>query len=259
MTAEAVFQGVAVALVTLFDDDLAVDVEATAQLACTLVERGVRAVVVNGSTGEAAALTLEERAAVVRAVRSAVASSVPVIAGTGAPWWKPAAALTASARDAGADAALVLSPPSTADPRRYYDAVAKAVPDLPLLAYHFPAVSQPGIAVDTLRDLPVVGMKDSTGDAERLLAELDAWDRPVFPGSAALVTMAAAVGCPGVILAVANAEPELCAAAFSGGDGAGDAQRTLIAAHIAAKASFPHGIKALTAARFGTSTAARMG
>ena len=256
------FAGVAVALVTLFDDDLAVDADATAQLAHELVELGVRAVVVNGSTGEAAALTLEERAAVVRAVRSAVDPSVPVIAGTGAPWWKPAAALTASARDAGADAALVLSPPSTADPRRYYDAMAKAVPDLPLLAYHFPAVSQPGIAVDVLRDLPVVGLKDSTGDAERLLAELDAWDRPVFPGSAALVTMAAAVGCPGVILAVANAEPELCVAAFAGGNdrgGDGDAQRKLTAVHVAAKASFPHGIKALTAARFGTSTAARMG
>lgn len=251
-----VFEGVAVALVTLFDDDLAVDVEATARLAHELVERGVRAVVVSGSTGEAAALTPEERAAVVRAVRAAVPPSVPVIAGTGAPWWKPAAQLTASARDAGADAALVLSPPSAADPRRYYEAVAKAVPDLPLLAYHFPAVSPPGIRVDALRDLPVVGLKDSTGDGERLLAELDAWDRPVFPGSAALVTMAAAVGCPGVILAVANAEPELCVAALSGD---GDAQRKLTAVHLAAKASFPHGIKALTAARFGTSTAARMG
>ena len=80
------FEGVAVALVTLFDDGLAVDVDATAQLACTLVERGVRAVVVSGSTGEAAALTSEERAALVRAVRSAVDPSVPVIAGTGAPW-----------------------------------------------------------------------------------------------------------------------------------------------------------------------------
>jgi 4-hydroxy-tetrahydrodipicolinate synthase len=251
-----VFAGVAVALVTLFDDDLAVDADSTAQLAATLVGCGVRAVVVSGSTGEAAALTGEERAALVAAVRIAVGSDVPVLAGTGAPWWKPAAGMTAAVRDAGADAALVLSPPGAADPRRYYDAIAKAVPDLPLLAYHFPAVSPPGITVGMLADLPVVGLKDSSGDPERLLAQLDAWDRPVYPGSAPLVRMAGAVGCPGVILAIANAVPELCVAAF-GGDG--DAQRELMAAHVASKAGFPHGIKALTAARFGTSTAARMG
>lgn len=251
-----VFEGVAVALVTLFDDDLAVDVDATAQLAATLVGCGVRAVGVSGSTGEAAALTAGERTALVAAVRNAVGPDVPVIAGTGAPWWKPAADLTAAAGDAGADAALVLSPPSAADPRHYYDAIAKAVPDVPLLAYHFPAVSQPGIAVGALADLPVVGLKDSTGDAERLLAELDAWDRPVYPGSAALARMAGAVGCPGVILAIANAVPELCVAAF---EGDGDAQRELAAAHAASRASFPHGIKTLTTARFGTSTAARMG
>lgn len=250
------FQGVAAALVTLFDDDLAIDVGATAELAGALVERGVRAVVVNGSTGEAAALTPDERVALVRGVRDAVGTGVPVIAGTGAPWWKPAAELTAAARDAGADAALVLSPPGAADPRRYYDAIAKAVPDLPLLAYHFPSVSQPGIPVDALGDLPVAGLKDSTGDAERLLAELAAWDRPVYPGSSALVTTAAALGCPGVILAAANAEPERCVAAFAGDR---DAQRALQAVHAASKASFPHGIKAATAARFGTSTVARMG
>jgi 4-hydroxy-tetrahydrodipicolinate synthase len=253
-----VFRGVAVALVTLFDDDLAVDASATAALATTLVDRGVAAVVVTGSTGEAAALSAEERVAVTAAVHEAVGARVPVIAGTGAPWWRPAAEQTAAARDAGAAAALVLSPLGAADPRRYYDAVARAVPDLPLLAYHFPATSPPGIPVGALADLPVVGVKDSSGDVERLLAELDAWDRPVYPGSAALVSTAAALGCPGVILALANAEPERCVAAF-GGDGDGDAQRALNAAHVAAKASFPHGIKALTSARFGTSTSARMG
>ena len=256
-----VFRGVAVALVTLFDERLEVDVAATAEHAARVVERGIAAVVVAGTTGEAAALTAEERSVLVTAIRRALPEDVPVIAGTGAPDARVAAHLIARAAADGADAALALSPPLTADPRRYYDAVAVAAPDLPLLAYHYPAVSSPGIALSHLAELPVVGMKDSTGDAERLLAELDAWDRPVYPGSSALVSTAAVLGCPGVILALANAEPEGCVAAWNGGEGDGAAQRRLTSAHLAQRAhgGFPHGIKALTAAKFGTPAHARMG
>ncbi|MDQ3294195.1 MAG: dihydrodipicolinate synthase family protein, partial [Actinomycetota bacterium] len=57
------FTGVAVALVTLFDDDLAVDIGATAALAAQVVEAGVGTVVVAGTTGEAAALDAGERTA----------------------------------------------------------------------------------------------------------------------------------------------------------------------------------------------------
>jgi 4-hydroxy-tetrahydrodipicolinate synthase len=251
------FTGVGVALLTLFSDDLEVDVAATAAHAARVVDLGVAAVLVAGTTGEASALTPEERVALIGAVRAAVPPAVPVIAGTGAPSARLACDLTRAAADAGADGALVLSPPLADDPRPYYDAVAGAVPDLPMLAYHYPAVSGPGIPLDALADLPVVGLKDSSGDPDRLLAELEAWERPVYPGSSALTAYAGVLGCPGVILALANAEPDGCVAAFAG-DGA--AQRRLTAAHLGQRTGgFPHGIKALTAARFGTSRAARMG
>ena len=259
---EPVFRGVAVALVTLFDERLEVDVAATTDLAVRIVEAGVAAVVVAGTTGEAASLANDERTALVRAVRSALPADVPVIAGTGAPDGRAAARLTAEAADAGADAALVLSPPLTSDPRRYYATVADAAGGrVPLLAYHYPAVSPPGIPLEHLADLPVVGMKDSTGDAERLLAELDTWDRPVYSGSATLVSTAATLGCPGVILALANAEPEGCVAAWNDGRGDGTAQRRLTRAHLAQRAhgGFPHGIKRLTAVKYGTPTQSRMG
>jgi 4-hydroxy-tetrahydrodipicolinate synthase len=83
----APFEGVGVALVTLFDDRGELDAPASADLAVRLVEAGVRAVVVAGSTGEAAALSADERSALLDAVRAAVppSSGVPVIAGTGAP------------------------------------------------------------------------------------------------------------------------------------------------------------------------------
>ena len=259
---EPVFRGVAVALVTLFDERLEVDVAATADHAARLVELGVAAVVVAGTTGEAAALDAAERTDLVTAIRKAVPTTVPVIAGTGAPDARTAADLTRQAADAGADAALVLSPPLANDPRRYYATVADAAGDrLPLLAYHYPAVSSPGIPLEHLADLPVVGMKDSTGDPERLLAELGAWDRPVYTGSATLVSTAATLGCPGVILALANAEPEGCVAAWNDGRGDGAAQRALTTAHLAQRlhGGFPHGIKHMTTARFGTSTHTRMG
>lgn len=256
---EPLFRGVAVALVTLFDDRLAVDTGATAAHAVRLVEAGVSAVLVCGSTGEPESLTVDERATLVRSVRDALPASVPVLAGTGAASAPQAVVLTRSAVDAGADAVMALSPPFAADTRPYYDAVAAVAGSVPLVAYHFPARSAPGIALEHLQDLPVAGIKDSSGDVDRLLAELTTWDEPVWPGSSALVAMAASLGCPGVILALANAEPERCVAAFSSGKGDGQAQLELAPAHLAQKGRFPHGIKRLVAERFGTSTVTRMG
>jgi 4-hydroxy-tetrahydrodipicolinate synthase len=249
------FEGVGVALVTLFDNDGRLDAPSTADLASKLVAAGVAAIVVAGSTGEAASLDLEERTQLLTAVRAAV-RSVPVIAGTGAPSARQAAIYTERAVDAGADAVLVLSPPGTSDPRDYYEVVAKRAGRLPVLAYHFPATSPPGIPVGALADLPVDGCKDSSGDAQRLLLTATSWDRPVYTGSSALLSFAGPLGCAGAILALANAEPELCIAAF-GGDIA--AQRRLVSAHFEAQASFPAGIKGLTARRFGTSATRRMG
>lgn len=252
------FEGVGVALVTLFDDDLDLDAPATAALAAQLVELGVRAVVVAGTNGEAAALSPEERSELLAAVRRAVPvnSGVPVIAGTGAPCARQATHLTAAARDGGADAVLTLSPPGATDPRRYYDAVVAAAGTMPVLAYHLPRVSAPGIAIEALAGLPVAGLKDSSGDPDRLLQTLASWDRPVYVGSSALITYAGALGCAGMVLGLANAEPEACAAAFGGDAGA---QLRLAAAHKTAREHFPAGIKGLVAARFGCSAQARLG
>jgi dihydrodipicolinate synthase/N-acetylneuraminate lyase len=84
-----------------------------------------------------------------------------------------------------------------------------------------------------------------------------AWDGNVYVGSSALISLGADLGVPGCILALANAEPERCVRAFAGDAGA---QRELAASHTAMRrGGFPRGIKALTAARWETSVAARMG
>ena len=170
------FTGVGVALVTLFDDRAELDAPATAALAAQLVGLGVRSVVVSGTTGEAATLEAGERIALLDAVRDELRTAVPVIAGTGAPSARQAAALTRDATEHGADAVLVLSPPGASDTRPYYEAVGKAAAGTPVLAYHLPTVSPPGIAVRELADLPVAGVKDSAGDAERLLHELHEYE-----------------------------------------------------------------------------------
>lgn len=250
------FTGVGVALVTLFDEDGGLQAGQTAELAARLAGLGVRAVLVAGSTGEAAALSAGERSELVAAVRAAVPEDVPVIAGTGAATGAQAADLTERAFGAGADAVLALSPPRVADPRPYYDRVAKAAAGGPVLAYHYPVSSSPGVPVAMLPELPVSGIKDSSGDAGRLIDELDVFHGDVYTGSPTLLTMCGALRAPGALLALANVAPEGCIAAF-GGDGA--AQVGLAAAHRASGAHFPAGLKVMVAQRFGVSSAARVG
>ncbi|HEX2192735.1 MAG TPA: dihydrodipicolinate synthase family protein [Acidimicrobiales bacterium] len=255
--AQPVFTGVAVALLTFFDDDGDLDAAASAEHAARLVDLGVRAVVVAGSTGEAATLEPAERLTLLDAVcgPGGVDGRVPVVAGTGAPSARQAAALTAAAADHGADAVLALSPPGTDDPRRYYDQVTAAAGGVSVLAYHFPAVSAPGIPVAALADLAVAGCKDSSGDPDRLLQTLSEWDRPLYVGTSALLALAGPLGCPGAIVTLANAQPELCVAAFAG-DAA--AQLELAPHHRAAGVRLPVGIKELTHHRFGTPTTVRV-
>jgi 4-hydroxy-tetrahydrodipicolinate synthase len=251
-----VFTGVGVALVTVFDGAGDLDAPATAALAARLVDAGVQAVVVAGSTGEATTLSAEERIALLEAVRKELGGTVPVLAGTGAPSAGQAAALTRDAVAHGADALLVLSPPRSSDLDGYYGAVAAAAGTPPVLAYHYPNASAPGIPVEALPTLPgIAGLKDSSGEPERLLREITSWDRPVYTGSSALLSFAGPLGCAGAILALANVEPERCIEAFAGDPAA---QRALTAGHVAAHQAFPRRLKEMVAERFGTSPRARL-
>jgi 4-hydroxy-tetrahydrodipicolinate synthase len=251
----APFEGVGVALVTLFDRDGALDAPATAAHAARLVDAGIRGLVVAGSTGEAATLEPDERSALLAAVRESVAGRVPVLAGTGAPSTRQAVALSRRAADDGADALLALSPPGTDDARRYYEALVAAV-DVPVLGYHFPAVSPPGIAVDLVAELPIAGLKDSTGDPERLALEADALPVGLYTGSATILLQAGAMGCSGAILALANIDPAGCAQAW---DGDGACQRELINGHRVGALAGIAGLKRTLAALHGTSPVTRLG
>jgi 4-hydroxy-tetrahydrodipicolinate synthase len=248
------FDGIAVALVTLFDKHGGLDAPATADHACRLVDEGARAIVVAGSTGEASALEPDERSALLTAVRGAIGGAVPVVAGTGGPSARQAVALSQRAADDGADALLVLSPPGESEPRTYYAAVTAAV-DVPVLAYHFPKMAAPGISVDCLRELPVAGVKDSSGDPQRLAIELDEMPHGVFVGSPNLLLQARAMGCRGAILALANVDLEGCRRAW---EGDGPAQAALIVGHRAGASSGIAGLKRALCQIHGTSPVVRV-
>ena len=252
--ADPLWTGSAVALVTLFDGDGEVAADATAQHAARLVSLGVRAVLVNGTTGEASTLSDPERAALIRAVKRAC-PDVPVLAGASGEWWRPAAERVAAAVDAGADAVLVAPPRSGGALEDYYARAAEAAAGVPLMAYHFPGVAGGEVPVDALADLPVSGVKDSSGSPERLAQEIDLeWPGTVYTGSAALVGYAGWLGATGAIVAAANLIPELCAKAW---DGDAAAQLELLRTERALGPTFPGALKEAMEKRFGTPTTCR--
>ena len=249
------FSGVGVALVTLFGADGDIDAGSTGKLAASLAGRGVAAVLVNGTTGEAGTLTGEERTALIEAVRAAVPAAVPVIAGTGAPSLRQASGLTRAAVTAGADAMLTWCPPRCADLAGYFSAIREAAAGRPVLAYHNPFLSCAEIPVDSLATLPVAGIKDSSGSPDRLLDELTRYPGDTYVGSAAFLALAGPMGTTGALLALANLAPEACIRAW-GGDAA--AQRDLAAQHLAVRGGGPARLKLMLAGADGTSPVSRI-
>ena len=257
----ALFSGVGVALVTVFTADGELDPAGTGKLAADLAGRGVAAILVCGSTGEAATLSGAERTALIEAVRDAVPAGVPVIAGTGAPSASQAATLTAAAVAAGADAVLTWCPvgASAAAERpalaQFFPVIRDAAAGRPVLAYHNPFMSCAAIPVDLLGELPVAGQKDSSGSPDRLLDELANYGGDTYVGSAAVLALAGPMGVAGALLALANLAPEDCVRAL-GGDAR--AQRGLAARHLAVRRGGIPGLKRLLAGSSGLSPVTRV-
>jgi 4-hydroxy-tetrahydrodipicolinate synthase len=168
------------AMVTPFDGEGRLDLDAARRLARWLVEHGNDGLVVAATTGEGAALTDDERRDLLKAVAEAV--TVPVLAGTGSAEAGHAIALTREAQSLGAAGVLVVSPyyvrPPQAGIEAYFRAVAAAT-RLPVMAYDVPGRTGRRIAEDVLlrlfREVPnIVAFKDATGDpaaAAALVAE----------------------------------------------------------------------------------------
>ncbi len=213
MSPEPRFGRVITAMVTPFDDDGALDVDAAVELARWLAGHGSDGLVLSGSTGESSVLTDDEKVALWRAVAEAV--TIPVVAGSGSNDTAHSVEMTRQAAASGVDGVLVVTPyynrPSQAGLYEHFRAVAEAAGDLPVLLYDIPIRSGRRIETSTLlrlaREVPaVVGLKDAAGDpptTAHLVAQAPAGFE-VYCGDDAMTLPLLSVGAVGVISVAAH-------------------------------------------------------
>lgn len=201
------FGGVVTAMVTPFDDDGALDLDAARTLARWLVEHGNEGLVVSGTTGESPVLSDAEKRDLWRAVSEAV--TVPVVAGAGTNDTRHSVELARAAAEAGAAGILAVTPyysrPSQAGLSAHFRAIAGATP-LPVMIYDIPVRTGRKVAHETLVELlrdvaTIVAVKDAAGDpaaAARLVAEAPG-DFDLYSGDSSLTLPLLAIGACGVV------------------------------------------------------------
>ncbi|MGI4731557.1 MAG: 4-hydroxy-tetrahydrodipicolinate synthase [Janthinobacterium lividum] len=216
------FSGSIPALVTPFADDGSIDEAAFRALVDWQIQEGSSALVACGTTGEAATLDKEEHFRVVRICVEQAAGRVPVIAGAGSNDTRVGIANLAAAKEAGADAALMVPPyynrPSQEGIVRHFEALAHGTA-LPIILYNVPARTVTDILPDTLARIVAlapdvfVGVKDASGVLQRVSQHRAALgpDFCQLSGNDDLALGFNAMGGQGCISVTANVAPRLCA------------------------------------------------
>ena len=208
-------QGSMVAIVTPFGND-AVDEPAFKTLIEQQVAGGTSAIVPCGTTGESATLSFEEHDRVVDLAVQAARGRVAVIAGTGSNNTREAIRLTTHAKEAGADAALLITPYYNRPTQRglylHFKAIAEAV-DIPLIIYNIASRTAVNIEPDTFAQLAgiktIVGVKESSGNLEQMsrIRQATGGRLALLSGDDALTLPVLAIGGAGVISVAANLVP----------------------------------------------------
>lgn len=213
------FKGSMTALVTPFRNG-AVDMKSFDELLERQIESGTHAVVVCGTTGESPVLSPEEHNTIVERCIAVVKGRIPVIAGTGSNCTARTVEMTRHAKDAGADAALIVAPyynkPTQEGLYAHYRTVAEAVA-IPVILYNIPGRSIVDIKNETMMRLAkvpnIVGVKDATGDLSRpkQVLETIGADFIQLSGEDATVIDFLAAGGHGCISVTSNIAPDMCA------------------------------------------------
>ena len=222
--------GSIVALVTpMHSGSLEVDWDALKGLVEWHIEQGTNAFVAVGTTGESATLSVSEHSSVIRFVVDHAAGRIPVIAGTGANSTAEAIVLTRAAKEAGADACLLVTPyynkPTQEGLYLHHKAIADAV-DISQIVYNVPGRTACDMLPETVLRLAaidnIVGIKEATGDlarAKRLIEQCPA-DFAIYSGDDHSARELILMGGKGDISVTANVAPklmsEMCAAAIAG-------------------------------------------
>jgi 4-hydroxy-tetrahydrodipicolinate synthase len=174
-------RGVITAMVTPFDEDRRVDLEAGRRLAAHLVSQGSHGIVISGSTGESATITDPEAFELMRVVREEVGEETMLAFGAGTNDTRHSVELTKSAVEKGADAALIVTPyynkPNPAGILAHFEAVAAVAGDMPIIAYNIPSrvvVNMPPSLLAELAKIDnVVAVKQANNDELQPIEGLD--------------------------------------------------------------------------------------
>jgi 4-hydroxy-tetrahydrodipicolinate synthase len=225
--------GVIAAIATPVDENGAPDLKRAINLARYLLDNGCDGLNVLGTTGEATSFSVDERKSVMDAYKENGLPLQRLMVGTGAASVSDAVALTRHAAELGFAGALVLPPfyyKGVPDEGliAYIDILIKATErkPIPIYLYHFPAMSGVPWQVPLIRRLldsfpsRIAGLKDSSGDMgyARSAAAISR-NFAVFPSTEAALPEARHGDFAGCISATANLNADLCAQAWSRGDG----------------------------------------
>ncbi len=197
------------ALITPYDRDGRVDPGKAAEIAQYLLGQGSGGFVIAGSTGEAYALSLAEREALFRRIRSALPSDVPLWIGTGSNDTRQAVELTEAADDWGADGMLVVAPYYNKPPAQglvqYFVDVAKCTTK-PVMVYDVPgrtgvAIAPEVVAAARAQAENIAAVKEAAGTITAMIAMHRALGSGVklYSGDDALLLPSLAVGATGVV------------------------------------------------------------
>lgn len=226
---ESMIKGSLVALVTPMGEDGSLDWDSYRALIEFHIANQTDGLVVVGTTGESPTVDFAEHRRLIEVAVQIAAGRIPVIAGTGANSTREAIDLTADAKEAGADACLLVAPyynkPGQEGLYRHFRTVAEAV-DIPQIIYNVPGRTVADIANETalrLAQVPgIVGIKDATGNLQRgtdLILRAPA-GFAIYSGDDATALPLMLMGGHGVISVTANVAPQLmhnlCAAALRG-------------------------------------------
>lgn len=224
------FRGSMVALVTPMHEDGDVDFESLAALVEFHIENNTSAIVSMGTTGESATLDMDEHCEVMARTVEMVAGRIPVIAGTGANSTSEAIELTRCAQQGGADACLLVSPYYNKPPQeglyQHHKKIAESVA-IPQILYNVPGRTAVDMLPETVKRLSevdnIIGLKDATGDLERLAQTQELLGDSgfeLYSGDDATGTEFMLRGGHGVISVTTNIAPKamaaMCEAALNG-------------------------------------------
>ena len=213
------FKGSIVALITPMRADGSVDEKAYAEFVDWQIAEGTMAVVPVGTTGESPTLSHDEHKRAVEIAVEVAHDRVPVIAGTGSNSTEEAIDLTRHAKEAGAAAALIVTPyynkPTQEGMYLHFKAIADAV-DLPIIIYNIPPRSVVDMSVETMARLArhrnIIGVKDATANLARPLHTRRACGAGFcqLSGEDHTAISFLAAGGDGCISVTANVAPRLC-------------------------------------------------